>query len=195
MNETKEVCIAYENLKKLIIYEPQMDMNAFKAHLQSHFRLSNKEIILTDTKRDAEITSVLSLKSDNEVRILISGENHDKSDDENKVPSSIQAEKDNICFNMLIGKKYYAEDLLEELNEWAEPQKFKLVYSEGPKKLKNAIKRTLSCFKKNCDYRLVFLSDENGENFEIFPKLSQKYSTHSKPSFFGLETKVFRSQA
>jgi len=88
-----------------------------------------------------------------------------------------------IEYSDLIGKKFKDENFLEELNKWALCHKFKLRLSEGIKKVSKGYKRTLICNTVSCDDKIVFLSENGVDAFQVYEKLSQKYKTHSKDFF------------
>jgi len=58
-----------------------------------------------------------------------------------------------IKFDDINEKKFPAESLLDLLNQWANPQKFKLIRSEGIKFNSTAFSQTLICSKRSCKFR------------------------------------------
>ena len=146
---------------------------------------------MIDTKRKAEIVSVRSFKEENEILIALDGNEAQVQDEvvssENNV-SDHQNIQDlyEIKFDDLLGKKYQGSNLIEEVNKWANLKGFHLIYCEGEQKLKKTLKRTLKCREKACNYKILFKSDENEKNFQIYQKLSVRYTKHSKIIFFFL---------
>ena len=181
MNQSLELIIAYKNQRKLIVFERDTSFSAFKIMLKTFFSISNQEIMLIDINRNAEITSVYSFREGKEIEIQGLEDNpiNERMPDENFLLQQNNAESIEIRYADLIEKTFTHDELLEKVNEWAIPKKFKLYYSEGAKETKKGVKRTLACQITTCKYRIVFKSNNNDDNFKIYEKLSQKYMTHS----------------
>ena len=190
MNQHIETLCIYGDNRKLIIFKPHKTFEQFKEKIRRKFEMMNNDIKLIDVRQKAEITSKKSLKENIQIQIFALENlnlSEDQNHNENLLSTPIQDSTEdplNISFQELIGKKFRNDKLLDSINAWANPKKFHLVLSEGAKKLKKGIKRTLSCHIKGCQYKILLKSDLEGENFEIDQKLSCKYKKHSK--FFNL---------
>jgi len=185
MNQDLELCVIYKDNRKLIIYEYNTSFCQFKEILKDEFRINNLDIILTDAKRNAQITSAKSFREENDIIISII-ENENQLEENQHILVEIIPDIDDkfgIPLDELLGKEFEDESLLLQLNAWANEKKFNLFISEGMKKLKKGFKRTLSCNVKNCGYRLVFKS-ETGEVYSVDQNLSQKYAKHSMLLFY-----------
>jgi len=182
MNKHLELCVEFQRTRKLIIYEHNTPFSAFKTILKERFSIINKEIKLVDVKKNAEITSVYSFKEDNDIKVELLGESFPILSESNELPSNEIESKQLIgytSYNQLIKKTFREEDLLFQLNQWATPQKFKLYYSEGTKKIKNGTKRTLTCSVSTCNYLIILRTSKESNNYKLYEKFFQKYSLHS----------------
>jgi len=195
MNQYLELCIQYEQDRKLIIFDNKMTFLEFKEDLKKEFKIGPKDIKLIDIKRNAEITSAHSLKEENEIELSIKEAelvNSDEKEIEKKLFADTQ-ESYEINFDDLTQKLFQEKSLVDELNKWANYHGFHLIVCEGKQLLKNSTKRTLKCNIKDCQYKIIFKSDDkNGNNYQVCEKLSQKYTKHSI-SFLFLNNLFFRS--
>jgi len=178
------LCIVSGEVRKLVLYENPLSLLEFQEVLKKEFKIPNQSTIkLIDSNRNAEITSVKLFNSNHDILIISQNGKEDNLDEPNLDLNDLQ-NSNNIEFKELINKKYKEEDLLYQLNVWANKKKFKLYISEGIKERKDGFKITLSCNHKNCKYRLIFLSTcEGGREFKVDSKLSAKYTNHSKSLF------------
>jgi len=60
----------------------------------------------------------------------------------------------------LINKKIQGQNILDEMNLWAVPMRFKLKYPQGFKMHRDSINRIVSCQQKSCKFKLVFNADK-----------------------------------
>jgi len=187
MNSELELCISYENRCKLVFFQSgTTTLLQFKDYLKKEFKIEAGDLILFDLKRNAEITSTKSFKEENPITIQIIPEDPIASTVVNVGNDNIlelSSNSINVEFNSLIGKKFSEDNLLIELNNWANQKKFKLAYSEGAKKTKTGIKRTLVCHISKCPYKIVVVSENEGQDYLVYEKITRKYTQHSK-SFF-----------
>jgi len=161
--------------------EAQTTLPQFKEILREHFQLNRNDIKLRDIKRGAEITSVLSFKEENDYEIIaeeskVNGivEDNPQTNPSNKVNNSVE-----IKFDDLLTKKFNEDDLDIQMNKWANPKGFNLIFGEGRQELNNEIKSTLICNVKGYYYQIIFKGNKDGSNFEVYEKLSVKYRNHS----------------
>ena len=72
-------------------------------------------------------------------------------------------------------KKYQGNQLIASLNEWAEPIGFKLVFSEGKKKLNEGYKRVIRCNNKECCFQMIFMDphSQKDQNYEPIDQILQ----------------------
>ena len=65
--------------------------------------------------------------------------------------------------------------VLKELNEWAEPRGFKLVFSEGKKKLNEGYKRVIRCNNKECCFQMIVMAphSQKDQNYEHIDQILQ----------------------
>ena len=199
MSEYFEVLCIYGDDRKLIIFKHTMN---FKEKLCRKFGI-NSIIKLIHNDLNAEITSKLSIKPNMSFRIIVE-EIQVQNKDTNLLylgmghqrQMEIANENQNnqvVYYNELVGRKFKKE-FIDELNVWANSKEFHLIFSEGPKKLKKEIKRTLSCINKGCNYKLIMKSDDQNDNFEVYGKLSKKYMEHSKLINFIFKLHFLRSR-
>jgi len=53
------------------------------------------------------------------------------------------------------------------------------MFQKEPRNWKKSFKKTSSCNQEGCKYKIIFQSDD-GTQYKIYPKLSKKYTQHSK---------------
>lgn len=184
-----ELCIDYEGSHKLIIFYHNTSFEDFKHYLKTLFGIQNKDIKLIDKKRNAEIISSLSFKEEYEILLFPIDVEVINSNEEVYSQQDVSNASENnnyVEFNDLIGKKFQENELQYKLNKWANGKCFRLVYCEGKQTLKTETKRSLKCNIKGCEYKLILKSDENGDNYQIYEKLSKKYILHSNKLFISI---------
>jgi len=71
MKKSLEICVSYENVRKLLIVDLQSTFDVLKQDIRKYFGLGEREFQLIELKRNAEIISVQSLKEENEVQIVL----------------------------------------------------------------------------------------------------------------------------
>ena len=131
-------------------------------------------------KRNAEITSVLSFKEDNEIRIEISQDEPVIQREMNEIILNEHSNSSkNISYDELLNKSFAEKDLLVKVNDWAITKKFKLYFSEGPKNMKKGTKRSLSCCVSSCSYKIIFINSKTNNQYRVYQTLSKKYTSHS----------------
>jgi len=86
-------------------------------------------------------------------------ENSNPAQEEVRNPGGSLSEEIEIDLKDIIDKKIKGSDLVENLNIRSLPQGFKLVKSEGTKKLNSKIKMVLVCNHKGCEFKLNFFSN------------------------------------
>jgi len=140
MSNAIELCISYENERKLVFFQPETQLGCFVTSLEEIFGLLDKEIKLYDVNKNAEITSSLSFKMDNEIKIVVVGEKSlDNPFESVPVIESSIVQTTTISFEDILSKKFDEEELLNEVNVWANAKRFNLMASEGFKTLKNGV--------------------------------------------------------
>ena len=172
-----ELVISFENQSKLIFFEEGTTMEDFKTEIRKHFNLGVREIKLIAINKNAEIISTKSFQSDLQIEIKVEKavQNKDRTDNSPKHKDLTE-----IDYNEIINEKFTGDELLSAINLWTKKFKFSLVFGQGKQKIKEGWKRILSCQKKKCSYRLIFLSSENEKDYKICEKLSSQYKIHSK---------------
>ena len=189
MSQAFEIlCIHGEDRKLIFFFEQTMNLQEFKEEICRNFGI-NGEIKLVHNDLNAEITSKLSSKPNLWIRIIILGQIQAQNENpnlysQNRNDRLLEQESNRneiiIPYDELLEKKFKKKELLDDLNLWANPKRFHLYFSEGPKEMKKRIKRTLSCIEKDCKYKLMMISEDQNDNFVVYEKLSKKYTAHSK---------------
>jgi len=181
-NPSLELVVIYEDQRKLIIFESDMCIQAFKQLLKSLFFISVPEdqIKLIDVSKDAEICSEKSFREDREMRVILASNapslSTNSSLEEHPQSSSTPLK---IEFQELSDKRFEEKTFLVNVNKWAAKYKFKLRFGEGLKSSSKEFKKTLVCSIAACRYKLIFKSLKATEDFRIDEKLSKNYMTHS----------------
>ena len=91
-----------------------------------------------------------------------------------------------INVEYLAKRLFNGETLLEEVNKWAIGFKFKLIFLEGLKSLKNGFKRVVGCQVKDCKFKLIFKSNKNGKDFKLEEDLKLVHNVHTGRCFLPL---------
>jgi len=93
---------------------------------------------------------VLSFKEERDVEILLVDEpKSSQNENTNNVGNILISKEQNngseieIDYVKLFGRKFASNQMIIDLNTWALPLKFKLIYLEGVKKTKDGYKRVL----------------------------------------------------
>jgi len=177
-NNFAEIKVSHGDTSKIMIYQIGVPFDVFKIDIIREFHLPFNQIILYDVERNAEITHPVSLRDGKAFQIQ---EGSDLNEFQSKrVEEEISKDTNIISFATLPDKTFHDESILEEVNKWALSMNFQVIVSEGLKKMNKSWKKSFRCHIRSCPYRLIFLSDENCENFKVYEKLSQKYQSHSK---------------
>ena len=185
MKKSLEICVSYENIRKLLIVDLQSTFDVLKQDIRKYFGLDEREFQLIELKRNAEIISIESLKEENEVQIvLIQNINSSVAlQNSHSNESNIVIEFGKVDLHILIGKNFELQNMLDEINEWANQMKFNMIFG-SKQQMKNGVKRVLSCSLRSCPFRIIMKSNKLGKQFKICEKLSKKYLQHSKKSLF-----------
>ena len=162
-------------------------MSEFQKEIKKHFNFGNGEIKLIATNKNAEITLTKSFEAHTIIHVKIekiedqveADQNPTNTEDLQQVnlSAAVQCE---IDFGEISEEKFKGEELLFAINIWTNKLKFKLVYSQGKQNIKGGLKRVLNCQVKNWPYRMIFLSSQKEQDYNICEKLSSKYKAHSK---------------
>jgi len=161
-----------------------LSLNLFSLFIQEEFSIGDKEIKLTEIRRNAEITSPRCLKEEGGYSIEEGENNLDNPINSAPPNNSSDLNQSNgngtrIDYNDIKNNKYHKNELQDQINVWANQKKIDLVYKQGTRQMKKGFKKTLHCHIKNCNYRLVFKSDHSETDYQLDEKLSAKYADHS----------------
>lgn len=168
-----ELLITYDGRSKFIIYQKDWSLEVFYLELKNIFNIQGR-IKLYDG--EAEITSSLSFVNGRKLTIIIEEEAR-----EELLPSpNAVSETMSIDLSLIKDVEYDTEELVDKLNQWAFPQKFKLVKTGGIRNLADGFSRSVICSEKKCHFRLNFKSNINGIKYKLDLKLSGKNNKHSK---------------
>ena len=180
MNKDLELCISHENNRKLIIFEPTTTLDDFKKMLKEQFLISFDDFELLDMRRNAQITSTKSFKEENEIAIQVKGNQSESQElQASQVHQNSNLNDRDVDFELLLEERFKEDTMLDEMNIWSNELGFKLILSEGAKQMKDGVKKTLICHVKDCTYRLYVKSDKNERFYQVYEKLSRKYTQHS----------------
>ena len=91
-----EACFQFKSLRKIIVFNSEMQLSDLKLKLKTDFSLLNGEVKLVDVNRNAEITSTFSLKSDKDYLITLTEEIHPIPHNSNEVNQGSQNEHDDV---------------------------------------------------------------------------------------------------
>lgn len=186
-NQNLDLCVSFGDIRKLIYYESGLSITNFKEYLLTEFRLSSNTFKLIDIQKNAEITSEKLFKSEQEIRIELDLGNSSAINQQSQQPeeNKIQEQDGIIGYDDIKDRLFDEGTLLESLNDWAATKKFHLWIAEGEKKMdkaKTTQKMTFRCSIRPCKYRIMFKSNKEGKNFQVYEKLSKKYTKHSNNS-------------
>lgn len=138
-----------------------------KLNIQGEFR-----VLLKDIK--AEVNFVADLNDKDELCVefvpIVEEIKEDAASNQNpNIQNSQDPSSIIISVENLKGRRIFGKHLLSELNEeWATPQGFHLVYTEGEKSLaQGRFKRTLGCSTKGCKFKLIFKAESSQEQCNL----------------------------
>jgi len=126
------LCMSYGNSKKLISYEIGMTLPNFLLFIKEEFSIGDKEIKLTEIRRNAEITSPRCLKEEEEYSIEESENNLDNQINSAPPNNSSDLNQSNgngtrIDYNDIKNNKYHKNELQDQINVWANKKKIYIV--------------------------------------------------------------------
>ena len=161
MKKSLEICVSYENVRKLLIVDLQSTFDVLKQDIRKYFGLDEREFQLIELKRNAEIISIQSLKEENEVQIvLIQNTNSSVALQNSHLnESNIVIEFGKVDLHILIGKNFELQNMLDEINKWANQMKFNMIFG-SKQQMKNGVKRVLSCSLRSFPSRIIMKSNK-----------------------------------
>jgi len=173
--------IQYGTIRRVIVVDPKAKQE-LKPIIKDIFNIQGEFNIIIKALQ-AQI--FFSEEIDENDEILIIPIDNDQLEAGNLDIQEIPHENKNapkIDMKEILGEKIIHKDLLLTVNSWANPQKFKVCYSEGMKQLaKRVKKRTIRCTKESCPFKLIFLATQNQEQDpeELIFQLESFQSDHN----------------
>jgi len=178
-----ELFISYQETTKILIYEKNLSLEEFLTQVKKEFKLNSSIKLLFN---DAEITSAHSFCHGRKLLLEVIEESQNVPDVIQENKEHMGDRKEGINIEDIENVEFQSDVLLEKLNEWSQPQKFKLIKSEGTKAMSTGFFRTFICSEKECKFRLTFKSNKEGKFYKLDSNLAQKHCIHSKEVFFCL---------
>lgn len=183
----------YGTTRKVIIIDPSQRQE-LKPIIKELFALEvDFEIMIRALK--AQVTLSDEIQENDEIIVVPIQNNNDPEKIEN---DSKPREEENCQIEInvqgFLNEQIYHKDLISTLNEWANPLKFKVCFTEGAKPTKKGLKRTACCVKDHCPFKLIFIASQKINNEdpsqkkndieELTFKLESFYLIHNHPLDF-----------
>jgi len=153
----------YGTTRKVIIIDPSQRQE-LKQIIKELFALEvDFEIMIRALK--AQVTLSDEIQENDEIIVVPIQNNNDPEKIEN---DSKPREEENCQIEInvqgFLNEQIYHKDLISTLNEWANPLKFKVCFTEVAKPTKKGLKRTACCVKDHCPFKLIFIAFQKINN-------------------------------
>ena len=161
--------------KKIVSFSKEKyTKETFLLHLKALFSINEGCIRLYESNSNAELMDMDDFGENDNLYIKV----------ETSPPpqTSLISETFQINIDSLRNNTFEHDSLLLEVNSWAMPLKFKMIYSEGLKPTKNGYKRVLKCHWKGCQFALTFKSNKDKKDFRLDTKEQILHNFHAGKS-------------
>ena len=175
--------VIYENERRMILIDPDITQDLAPI-IKSLFNLTI-DIKVFVQSLNAEVFSTREIfQGDDLLVVPVQHPEVYRAEEFQDLPESHESSTFiKVDLASISNKEFKGKTLLKELNSWAIPLKFELIFPNGVSKLQNKIRRTVWCCVKKCNFRLYFTAfPEKEKTFdELNFSLESFKDTHNHP--------------
>jgi len=150
------VVVVYQNDRRMMIIDPSYSQEVLPK-IQALFNLPFKFKVMLKSL-NAEVFATYEVFEGDELLIIPIEENNQSRIEERKeLSEEIAITK--VGLDCLFKKKFEGKNLLKDLNNWANPLGFTLIFPNGVTRQQDKMKRTVWCSAKDCKFKLYLVAE------------------------------------